>query len=169
MISNNNSLSESNSLLWWIGIIISAEMWSGTNIGIRPSHRCHKTDKYFQLLAALSLLWISWFVLWANIAAHNWHIVAIRWGEEGHTMKYGFRPRDCPRAEPEGNTEGKNHISWYVLTRVNVLTLYHYENQHISWYGLLARTIFHDMVRSSGLYFMIWFARADHIIKYFKN
>ena len=43
-------------------------------------------------------------------------------------MKYGFRPRDCLRAEPEGNLEGENHISWYVLTRVNVLTLYHYEN-----------------------------------------
>ena len=36
-------------------------------------------------------------------------------------MKYGFRPRDCPRAEPEGNAEGENHISWYVLSRVNVL------------------------------------------------
>ena len=44
-------------------------------------------------------------------------------------MKYGFRPRDCPRAEPEGNPKGENHISWYVLTRVNVLTLYHYENR----------------------------------------
>ena len=67
---------------------------------------------------------------------------------------------------PEGNPKGKNHISWYVLTRVNILTLYHYENQHISWYGSLARTIFHDMVRSSGLYFMIWLARADYIFCY---
>ena len=36
-------------------------------------------------------------------------------------MKYGFRPRDCPRAPPLGNSSGENHISWYVPPLVNVL------------------------------------------------
>ena len=78
-------------------------------------------------------------------------------------MKVWIHLFECSNTLTRGGTY---HISWNVLTRVNVLTLYHYENWHISWYGSLARTIFHDMVRSSGLYFMIWFARADYIFCY---
>ena len=46
-------------------------------------------------------------------------------------MKYGFRPRAIPRVktifsprDPSGLPLGENHISWYVLTRVNVLLQY---------------------------------------------
>ena len=58
--------------------------------------------------------------------------MSIRWLESGHTMKYGFRPWNCPRAPPSGNSSGENHISWYVPPLVNVLQQYNHKYGSIS-------------------------------------
>ena len=129
----------------------------GKNIGVK----LHCVTPTFIVLERISLHIVNqpallehwWLYLWPNLSFwvcfkfwilllyifhisyftfHIFHIVAIRWREEGHTMKYG--------------------MSWLKST------YWHYtimKIDYISWYGLLERTIFHDMVRSSGLYFLL--------------
>ena len=44
------------------------------------------------------------------------NIVSVLGREEGYRVKYGLSPRDCPRAQPEGNPEGSGLILPYIPT-----------------------------------------------------